>query len=1141
LPILVFLTAAFCAGVDTTIVADGGPGPYRLGRYFIDTSSIRLYLSSPPVKDGVGRVRSDSLYVPSYTFIDEVNALLFSEPLPQGARLRVRFATFNFGMPRVYSLFEKRFAGARDTLVLIRDSLFRAKAVEFAEDNVVLSGYKSINVSVGTGGSMNMEQALDVSLSGQVAPQTVLSGHLTDQGTTIEGTRELSDFDRIYVALDNPRYSLMVGDQYVYWPVAGGVFSGDQKKLTGISATLRGGAVSTKTGLAGIASSRFEVKGFGAIAGGKYTIQTLKGRAGLQGPYYLTGEGEQSFIMPIRGSVSITVNGQKRTEGDQADYTVDYEQGTVTFTPKTLVQGDDIIRAEYQYRLFDYQRTLVGANVTAALPDSSVKVDGGIWYEADDKNQPIDNSITDADRALMAQSGDSAPQHPSGRAIVPVEVAQESRLRPLYTLDAQGHYVFTQYNPNTPARDTGFFAVWFREVGQGNGAYAVDQDSTSAHPDLHAKIYKYMGQGLGTATDSTAVPLPKGTLNGELRVSLTPHKWVSASADIAGTSVDKNLASSKDDNDDNGSATNASLVLGSRSLAKRSLWLSGSHLYITPSFTREVVSAYEGDRSWDDTSADMRSGTRQAWQGSAGGTLFPGSWAEASYGQLRHDNMLHTDRFSGTAHATLFNNYSFQYQGSLFRHLVWGENTRRDDIDARFKLFTIDWNFFARDEWRMYQASGNRGEAGAGANLVWTPWLLKESVFYQVHRKGTGGEFAARDTGRSITWDQSFSRSIVPAWKVEATSHYLDVDIFDSSRTTAALVTAASDVSLPKSGFTSHQEYRVNVEKASTYQASAVYAGPGRGDAVWSDSLHTYIPKSNGDYLLQQHQVYDTAGNDRVRKTRLVVNWSFSPVKKRVTGILRDLSWMGSLSCEEHLSLARPVSVASWVPGYVSLFSKEGLGDTANLRFSDLSYRQSAEWSPDSLKGLHGKLYVEPFAKKLVDYYESGVDWGGGFDWTRDPWFAGADGAWLSTWRHGLLDYNEYSLTDRHAVLTEKLSIIKPLALYVKEAGGWARQTGISGAEGWYYRITPGVQWQVFGKGTVEASYTYSSVGIDGIVDPRIAQGFTSGISHVIEASGHVDFASHFAVDLSYHGEIGKNYYNASGLHVLSVQMKAYL
>jgi hypothetical protein len=1139
--LLFALSTAFCATVDTVIVADGGPGPYSLGRYFIDTSTISVFISSAPVKDSAGRVRSDSLYVPSYTFVDEANALLFSEPLDKGNRLRVRYATFNYGMPRMYWLFEKRFAGSHDTLVMIRDSLFRIKTNEFAEENVTLSGYKSINVSVGTGGNMNLEQALDVSLSGEVAPHTTLSGHLTDQGTNIEGTRELSDFDRIYVELDNPKYSLVVGDQYAYWPVSGGIFSGDQKKLTGISAEYRGGTPGGEPGLAGLGSSRFSVKGFGAICGGKYTIQTIKGKATLQGPYYLTGEGEQGFIVPIRGSVSITVNGQKRTEGDQADFTVDYEMGNITFTPKTLIQDDDIIRVEYQYRLFDYQRSLVGANVTGSLPDSSVKVDGAVWYEADDKNRPLDNSISSSDIALMAQSGDSPPQHPSGRAILPVEVAQESRLQPLYKLDSLGRYVFTQYNPLTPAQDTGFYAVWFRDVGQGNGAYSVDPDSTGVHPELHAQIYKYVGQGLGSATDSTAVPLPQGVLNGEMRVTVRPHKWVSADIDVAGTDVDKNLASSKDDNDNLGSATNARITLGRRAMDQRSLWLTGSHLYVTPNFTHEVLSTYQGGMVWDDTSGDMLSGTRQAWQSAAGGAILPGTWAEVSYGQLRHDNELHTDRISGDAQATVFKNYSLEYQGSFFRHVLWGENTRRDDLDARFKLFSTDWDVFGRDEWRMFQTSGNRGQAGVGASMTWTPWMLHESVQYQLHRKGDGSELSAQDTGRSITWDQSVSRSITRAWKVEATSHYLDLDIFNLQQTSAVLVTAASDVSLPQTGLTSHQEYRINVEKASSYQTVGVYAGPGRGDAVWSDSLQTYVAKANGDYILQQHEVYDTAGTDRVRKTRILVNWSYAPAKKRGTGILRDLSWYGSLSSEEHLSMARALPVSSWLPGYFSLFSKSGLGDSASLRFADVSYRQNVDWSPDSLKGVHGKLYAEPFAKKLSDYYENGVNWGGAADRTFEPWYLAFEGAMLSAWRHGLLDYNEYALTDRHGQATEKYSIIRPLSLYVKETGGWARQTGISGSEGWYYRVVPGVQWQVFGKGTVEVSYTYSFVGLQNIVDPRIAQGFTSGTTHTIDATGHVDFASHFSLDLSYHGELGRNYYNGTGLHVLSMQVKAYL
>jgi hypothetical protein len=78
-------------------------------------------------------------------------------------------------------------------------------------------------------------------------------------------------------------------------------------------------------------------------------------------------------------------------------------------------------------------------------------------------------------------------------------------------------------------------------------------------------------------------------------------------------------------------------------------------------------------------------------------------------------------------------------------------------------------------------------------------------------------------------------------------------------------------------------------------------------------------------------------------------------------------------------------------------------------------------------------------------------------------------------------------------------------------------------------------------RGSAEASYTYSNVDVANIIDPRLAQGFTSGMSQTIEASAHIRFATHFNLDLSYHGELGKNYYNSKGLHVFSMQMKAYL
>ena len=197
--------SARAAEKDTIIIGDGGPGPYRLGAYFIDTASLKVALED-----------TSHYQLPSFTFIDNINALLFSTPLDSLARIRVRYRTYRYGLPKTYSLFDKSSPAPRDTLLTGLDTAGRTGESVFAQENLTLSGYKTIGVSVNNLGSANLEQTLDVSLSGEIAPHTVLSGHLSDQGSSLEGsTREVADLDMVYVSLDNPRYNVLVGDQYV--------------------------------------------------------------------------------------------------------------------------------------------------------------------------------------------------------------------------------------------------------------------------------------------------------------------------------------------------------------------------------------------------------------------------------------------------------------------------------------------------------------------------------------------------------------------------------------------------------------------------------------------------------------------------------------------------------------------------------------------------------------------------------------------------------------------------------------------------------------------------------------------------------------------------------------------------------------
>jgi len=84
----------------------------------------------------------------------------------------------------------------------------------------------------------------------------------------------------------------------------------------------------------------------------------------------------------------------------------------MTWAPYLHAENTDpdetIIKVEYEYRVFNYQRTFTGMSMRAATPDSSVTVSGALWYEADDKNQPLDMQLSDTDQALLATQTDTS-------------------------------------------------------------------------------------------------------------------------------------------------------------------------------------------------------------------------------------------------------------------------------------------------------------------------------------------------------------------------------------------------------------------------------------------------------------------------------------------------------------------------------------------------------------------------------------------------------------------------------------------------------------------------------------------------------------------------------------------------------------
>lgn len=1113
--LLFVLLLQICANgrvVDTSFIANTTPGPYFIGDGFIDSASVAVH--------------TDSTYLPPIIFIAQRNALLFGRSIDSGTLVHVHYTTRYDGLKKTQRLFLRETKSAEDTLAILPAS--SAGGYNENTEDLAIAGYKSVGVSVGNNGQFSIDQTLDVHITGEVAKQTRLEAVITDQGSTLDGaTREISDLDQIALSISNPHYRAVLGDQYIRWPA--GLLLTDEKKITGISASWSGRGAT--------------ITAIGALAGSKRAAQVVRGVAGKQGPYYLTGNNERDFIMPVEGTVQVRVNGDKCTEGEQADYRVDYDLGAITFFPGRPVRSDDLIRVEYEYKTFNYLRSMVGTDLGYSTPDSAITVRGALWRQADNRDRPIDLTLTAADKRALGSAGDQPVVSSSARSVNPNDVAREDAIYPLYVIDSLGHFVYRAFDPSRPDLNRGFYYVWFDRTASYKGDYrAIIKTDYQGRPRT---VYLWVGPGMGDYTPNTPLPRPEAAMVGEARVALRLPDRIVASVDIAGSDLDHNLFSAIDDFDNRGASVVSSLLLGKRDTRTRSLFIEGNHTIVTRNFTRQILSTFDHKRLFDDTTTTASE--QQFWDATAGGTIFPGTALCGSYGQFWREDTLVTDRFSPDIVAMFFKRLSARFRADYFRHLSSDRrsNSRREELGLSLTSTPFDVAVNGFDEWNNATSGGGYGTAGVRSELTFQPLPVHESIQFGLHRRGNA-LVNAIDTAWTLLWDQRLGWTIRPGWSVDGTSSFCRNQTLlpTTNKNTTLLIDLRHAFENRDKDLLTSQHYATSQELAVSLVQRPVYRGKGLGTHTYiqkGDTLGEYVPSADGEYILETQEVYDAAGTP-VRTSRLDAEWSFKPATQRhFKGLLADCSWKGALEVEEHIRSDTTSPGKSWVPGLLSL---QGDSQSDLIRYSHLSYRQNVVWRTDLYPGWQVSLDVTPSTNLQSNYREGGVDWGAVIDRDRDLWLIsiGARHQYFSRQSQGSID--TYAMHDIVGQLSQQYHLTPSIDCFVREALGWASKNGALLNEGWYMRLQPGATWHPVDKGWADLSYTFSNVNVGSDLDYRMAQGFLSGTTHVVAVNALFNLGSSFSLEASYRIESNK----APGAHqydrphqVLSVQFKAYL
>lgn len=443
--------------------------------------------------------------------------------MPQARRtLSLRYSYFPFHFQDTYS---------KRTLTTLpggsgKDSLRVAKprgsfnVDDIFGPNLQKSGSIVRGFTIGSNRDLSLNSGFRMQLAGKIGSDIDISAALTDENTPIqpEGTTQtLQEFDKVYVEIRSSSVSATLGDFVL--DLNGQEFSRLSRKLQGAEAT---GALTA-------GSMDGSVLVAGAVTRGKFNTMQFNGLDAVQGPYRLTGRNGERSIIVIAGTERVYVNGDAMTRGETNDYTIDYSTGEITFTARRLITAASRITIDYEYTDRQYSRSLFGSKVATGLFDGKARLTFTYLREADDPDAPIDFSVTDSARAILAAAGSDR-----SKAVTSGITAVDSGgvYKAVDTVLTGGAAVrFYRYAPGDPLAK---YTVTFSFVGTGQGEYTRQQ----------AGVFVWNGPGGGDYMPIVQLPFPQSTQIMDMSIDTKPLPDLTLTGEYARSTFNANRFSS---------------------------------------------------------------------------------------------------------------------------------------------------------------------------------------------------------------------------------------------------------------------------------------------------------------------------------------------------------------------------------------------------------------------------------------------------------------------------------------------------------------------------------------------------------------------------------------------------------------------
>ncbi|MFA6439463.1 MAG: hypothetical protein WCX28_09160 [Bacteriovoracaceae bacterium] len=500
--------------------------------------SVSFSLSKPFIVPASIRVRIDSTATRNMLFHRPTNTVtvFFDSSVQQKSRLYISYTFVPIKLQPSYSL---------RTLTYQNDSLGKKKKhtvvtrTEGVFSNIFgpeLSKSGSINRGflVGSNRDLTLSSGFRLQMAGKLSDDIDIVAALTDENTPIQpqgNTQSLQEIDNVFVEIKSPSYTATLGDFQ---------FSAQSGEFVHVNRKLQGAKILADHQFF---TPRTKVQLTGATSRGKFTTNQFQGVEGVQGPYRLSGKNNERAIIIIAGSEKVYVDGTVMVRGENNDYTIEYGSAEVIFTTRRLITGNSRIVVDFEYSDRQYTRNFVGVDGDTKLT-SDITVRVNYFREGDDPDAPIDITLTDSDKALLQQAGNTTAKNSGivllGRDSLGIGKGMYRAIDSTINGTAVRFYRWEQ---NTAQA---IYSVSFSPVGQGNGDY------------IREGIGRYVFVGLGAGQYAPIVILPAPQLHQLYSFHSTAQVLtdLTIEGEYAASDIDRNRFSSIGDTSNTGGAVN---------------------------------------------------------------------------------------------------------------------------------------------------------------------------------------------------------------------------------------------------------------------------------------------------------------------------------------------------------------------------------------------------------------------------------------------------------------------------------------------------------------------------------------------------------------------------------------------------------